>query len=63
VETVLKWVNQADIDAGERHGTRTEDNAKIHLLEQEVREPLRKSSGGVCSGGRDPHAGAMSRLP
>jgi transposase len=28
-ETVRKWVNQADVDAGERPGTTTEDNAKI----------------------------------
>ena len=27
VETVRKWVNQADIDAGERPGTTSEDNA------------------------------------
>jgi transposase-like protein len=43
VETVRKWVNQADIDAGQRPGTTTEDNAKIRRLEQEVRE-LRRAN-------------------
>jgi transposase len=43
VETVRKWVNQADIDAGERPGTTTEDNAKIRRLEQENRE-LRRAN-------------------
>jgi len=43
VETVRKWVNQADIDAGERPGTTTEDHAKIRRLEQEVRE-LRRAN-------------------
>ena len=43
VETVRKWVNQADVDAGERPGTTTEDNAKIRCLEQENRE-LRRAN-------------------
>ena len=43
VETVRKWVKQADIDDGERPGTTTEDNAKIRRLEQEVRE-LRRAN-------------------
>jgi transposase-like protein len=43
VETVRKWVNQADVDAGERPGITTEDNAKIRRLEQEVRE-LRRAN-------------------
>ena len=43
VETVRKWLNQADVDAGERPGTTTEDNAKIRRLEQEVRE-LRRAN-------------------
>lgn len=32
VETVRKRVNQADIDAGERPGVTSEDNAKIRRL-------------------------------
>jgi transposase len=43
VETVRKWVNQADVDAGERPGTTTEDNAKIRRLEHENRE-LRRAN-------------------
>jgi|SRR5688572_7314461 transposase len=43
VETVRKWVKQADIDTGERPGTTTEDNAKIRRLEQENRE-LRRAN-------------------
>src|SRR4051795_4813923 len=43
VETVRKWVNQADTDAGVRPGTTTEENAKIRRLEQEVRE-LRRAN-------------------
>jgi transposase len=43
VETVRKWVNQADIDAGERPGVSSEDNAKIRRLEQENRE-LRRAN-------------------
>ena len=42
-ETVRKWVNQADVDAGARAGTTTEDDAKIRRLEQEVRE-LRRAN-------------------
>ena len=43
VETVRKWVKQADVDTGERAGTTTEDNARIRRLEQEVRE-LRRAN-------------------
>ncbi len=43
VETVRKWVNQADVDAGERAGTTSEDNAKVRRLEQENRE-LRRAN-------------------
>jgi transposase len=43
VETVRKWVNQADVDAGQRPGVTSEDNAKIRRLEQENRE-LRRAN-------------------
>ena len=43
VETVRKWVNQADIDAGDRPGVSSEDNAKIRRLEQELKE-LRRAN-------------------
>ncbi|WP_425309519.1 transposase [Ammonicoccus fulvus] len=37
-DTLRGWVKQADIDAGTRPGTTTEDARKIRELEQEVRE-------------------------
>jgi transposase len=43
VETVRKWVKQADIDEGLKAGTSTEDAAKIKALEQENRE-LRRTN-------------------
>jgi transposase len=43
VETVRKWVNQADVDDGARPGVTTQDNVKIRRLEQEVRE-LRRAN-------------------
>ena len=43
VESVRKWVVQAEIDGGQRPGTTTEENAKIRRLEQEVRE-LRRTN-------------------
>jgi transposase len=49
VETVRKWVKQADVDAGARPGRSTEDNAKIRRLEQEVRE-LRRANEILRSG-------------
>ena len=42
-ESLRKWVRKAQIDAGERPGTTTSDNAKIRELEREVRE-LRRSN-------------------
>lgn len=42
-ETVRKWVNQADIDAGVREGTSTTDAERIKQLEQENRE-LRRTN-------------------
>ena len=37
-DTLRGWVKQAQIDAGERPGTTTDDAAKIKQLEAEVRE-------------------------
>lgn len=42
-ETLRNWVNQAEIDAGERPGTTTGDAQRIAELEREVRE-LRRSN-------------------
>ena len=43
VESVRAWVNQADVDAGARAGTTTDDAARIKELEQEVKE-LRRAN-------------------
>jgi transposase len=37
-DTLRGWCKQADIDAGKRPGTTTDDAKKIKELEQEVRE-------------------------
>jgi len=38
VETVRKWVKQADVNEGLKAGTSSEDRARIKALEQENRE-------------------------
>jgi transposase-like protein len=43
MESVRNWVNQADIDDGQRAGTTTSDAARIRELEQENRE-LRRAN-------------------
>ncbi len=43
VESVRLWVRQADIDAGERPGVTSEEDARIRRLEQENRE-LRRAN-------------------
>jgi len=43
VETVRKWVKQADVDEGVKPGRSSEDAAKIKVLEGEVRE-LRRAN-------------------
>src|SRR5947209_7608228 len=53
LETVCRWVNQADVDGGERPGVTTEDNAKIRRLEQEVRELRRANEMADSGGGRN----------
>ena len=42
-ESLRQWVNQADVDAGERGGTSTADATRIFELEREVRE-LRRAN-------------------
>jgi transposase len=42
-ETLRNWVNQAEVDAGERPGTTTSDAQRLAELEREVRE-LRRSN-------------------
>jgi transposase len=43
-ETVRKWVRRAEIDAGGRLGTTTEDSAQVKRLRREVAE-LRRANG------------------
>ena len=43
VETVRKWVKQADINEGLKAGTSSEDRARMKALEQENRE-LRRAN-------------------
>ena len=43
-ETVRKWVRRAQVDAGARVGTTTEDSAEVKRLRREVAE-LRRANG------------------
>ena len=43
VESVRKWVAQADVDGGVRSGVSTEEAARVKALEQEVKE-LRRAN-------------------
>jgi transposase len=43
IESLRKWVVQADIDEGRKPGTTTDDAARIKELEQEIRE-LRRTN-------------------
>lgn len=42
-ETLRNWVNQAEIDAGDRPGTSSDDAQRLAELEREVRE-LRRAN-------------------
>ena len=42
-ETVRKWVRQAEVDAGQRSGTRSDESAEIKRLKREVAE-LRRAN-------------------
>lgn len=37
-ETLRKWVRQSEVDAGERPGVSSDEQARIKALEREVRE-------------------------
>jgi transposase len=42
-ETLRRWVEQSDIDTGQRPGTTSDDKARLGELEREVRE-LRRAN-------------------
>ena len=48
VESVRKWVRQADIDDGDAAGTTTADRGRIWELEQENRELRRANANLAC---------------
>jgi len=54
VETVRKWVNQADVDARERPGTTAEDNVKIRELRR-ANEILKSASAFFAAQLDRPH--------
>jgi transposase len=49
-ESLRQWVNQAEVDAGQRPGTSTADGQRIAELEREVRE-LRRANDILKAGG------------
>jgi transposase len=50
VESLRSWVKQAEIDAGERAGTTTDESEELKALRQEVRE-LKRANQILKSGG------------
>ena len=53
-ESLRKWVEQAEVDGGQRPGTTTEDKGRIAAVEKENRELRRANeilkSAAVCFG-------------
>ena len=44
-ETLRNWVNEADVDDGQRPGVPADERARIAELEREVREPATSRTG------------------
>ncbi|WIB26487.1 IS3 family transposase [Curtobacterium sp. MCSS17_015] len=66
-ETLRNWVQQAEIDAGDRPGVTTDDAQRIAELEREVRELRRanvilKSASGFLRGGARPPVQQVTRF-
>ena len=51
VESVRTWVKQADIDDGVTPGVSSAEAARVHELEQEVRELRRANEVADSTGG------------
>lgn len=52
-DTLRGWVKQAQVDAGERSGTTTDDGQRIKQLEAENRELKRANEMADSTGGRN----------
>ncbi|NTW39233.1 MAG: transposase [Cellulomonadaceae bacterium] len=52
-ETLRGWVNQAEVDAGDRPGTTTSDVQRLAELEREERELRRANAMADSTGGRN----------
>jgi transposase len=52
-ETLRQWVRRAETDGGQRPGLTTDERAKLHDLEREVKELRRANEMAGSGGGRN----------